>query len=359
MPLDKGNNKGNNKSNDKGKKKLKLLLLMRMLYEETDAECGLTMAQIIERLEEQGVSAERKSVYDDINVLRQFGMDVRMVGRTPARYALASRSLHVPEANLIIDAIQSSRFISEQKADELVTAVKQLVGKRQSALLDKRVHVQGRPATQAHSDLVNVDVIQRAIAQKRQVRFCYCKLNAAAQPVEQREGRPYVVTPVDVVYSDGNYYLVAYHESHDDFANYRIDRMRKLLVLDCAACANDTVRSYDPASMGCCAFGMYAGRMATVTLLVAEPAMSAVADRFGDAMQVFPAAGRSLPSQETGEPAAIVVAPVMVSPVLFGWLAQFGCQIRVEKPASVRREYAQWLRDAASLYEGSGTISVK
>ena len=113
------------------RQKLKLLYLMRMLEEETDSEQGLTMAQILEKLEEQGISAERKSIYRDIEALREFGVDVRTYQRAPVEYAVEHRDFAFPELLLLVDAVQSSRFLTQRKSDALVEGVKRLASKRQ------------------------------------------------------------------------------------------------------------------------------------------------------------------------------------------------------------------------------------
>lgn len=215
-----------------GRQKLKLLYLMKMLDEETDSECGLSMTQIIEKLEEQGISAERKSIYRDIETLRDFGLDVRTYQRAPVEYAVENRDFAFPELLLLVDAVQSSRFLTQSKSDALVRSVKRLASVRQRKLLDKRLHVEGRIKTQNESVFKNVDRIQEALARRRKISFFCFKYNAAKEKVMQHGGERYTETPVQLVYSDGCYYLVVFNEKHDGFANYRVDRMDDIEVLD-------------------------------------------------------------------------------------------------------------------------------
>ncbi len=212
------------------RQKLKLLYLMRMLEEETDAEQGLTMAQILERLEAQGITAERKGIYRDIEALREFGLDVRTYQRAPVEYALERRDFAFHELLLLVDAVQSSRFLTQRKSDALVAGVKRLATKRQRKLLDKRVHVEGRIKMQNESVFYSVDRIQEALAGKRKISFTYFKYDAEKRKKLQHDGRRYVETPVQLVYSEGYYYLVAFNEKHDGFANYRVDRMDRIEV---------------------------------------------------------------------------------------------------------------------------------
>ena len=194
------------------RQKLKLLYLMRMLQEETDSEQGLTMTQILERLEEEGVMAERKSVYRDIEALREFGLDIRTYQRSPVEYALENRDFALPELLLLVDAVQSSRFLTQRKSDALVRSVKQLASARQRALLDKRLHVEGRIKSQNESVFHNVDRIQEALARRRKITFLYFQYDAAKKKILQHDGAFYTETPVPLIYADGFYYLVASNE---------------------------------------------------------------------------------------------------------------------------------------------------
>ena len=316
------------------RQKLKLLYLMRMLEEETDAERGLTMAQIIGKLEALGISAERKSIYRDIEALREFGVDVRT-------YAVEHRAFACAELQLLVDAVQSSRFLTQRKSDALVEGVKQLASRRQRALLDKRVHVEGRIKMQNESVFGSVDRIQEAIALKRRISFVYFKYDAAKRKALQHNGERYIETPVQLVYAEGYYYLVVFNEKHDDFANYRVDRMDRIEVLDEPALKNERIATFDARELESRAFGMYSGEPVAATLLVDEEVMGAVIDRFGKDVESVP----------TGEKQARVYATVMKSPVLFGWLAQFGGRVRIEKPTALAQEYRAYLEDIVAAYE--------
>lgn len=323
------------------RQKLKLLYLMQVLEEETDSEQGLTMPQIIEKLSELGVSAERKSVYRDIEALREFGVDVRTYQRSPVEYAVEHRDFAFPELLLLVDAVQSSRFLTQRKSDALVAGVKRLASKRQRKLLDKRVHVEGRIKMQNESVFYSVDRIQEAIARKRKISFSYFKYDAAKNKAVQHAGERYVETPVQLVYADGYYYLVVFNEKHDGFANYRVDRMDRIEVLDEPALKNERIASFDARELESQAFGMYSGEPVSATFLVDEGAMGAVIDRFG----------RDVDSMPMGDGHARVYAVVMKSPVLYGWLAQFGDRVRIEKPASLAQEYRDYLSAIVAAYE--------
>lgn len=322
------------------RQKLKLLYLMRMLEEETDAERGLTMAQIIGKLEALGISAERKSIYRDIEALREFGVDVRTYQRAPVEYAVEHRAFAFAELQLLVDAVQSSRFLTQRKSDALVEGVKQLASRRQRALLDKRVHVEGRIKMQNESVFHHVDTLHEAIRRHRQVAFRYVKHDVNKRPQPQGGGRIYCETPVCLIYSEGCYYLIAYNEKHDSFPSYRVDRMQGLRITDEAAVRNERIATFDAAAYTSRTFSMFGGETTPATLLVEESVMSAIIDRFGKDVE-------SAPVDATHARVHVTVA---ASPVFFGWLAQFGTAVRLEAPSALARQYADYLRDIADSY---------
>lgn len=169
--------------------------------------------------------------------------------------------------------MQSSRFLTQRKSDALVEGVKQLASRRQRALLDKRVHVEGRIKMQNESVFGSVDRIQEAIALKRRISFVYFKYDAAKRKALQHNGERYIETPVQLVYAEGYYYLVVFNEKHDDFANYRVDRMDRIEVLDEPALKNERIATFDARELESRAFGMYSGEPVAATLLVDEEVM--------------------------------------------------------------------------------------
>ena len=210
--------------------KLKILHLMEIFKTETDPEHGLTMPQIIERLAARGIDAERKGIYRDIETLREFGMDIRTLKRQPVQYSLAERDFELSQLMLLVDAVQSSKFLSDGASKALVKSVRQLASAEERKALNKQVHVHGRPKRQDQSDFVAVDRLQEAIAQKSKVSFHYYKYGAGKERVARKGGAAHVVTPISLIYSDGNYYLVAFSAADGEIRNYRVDRMDRIDV---------------------------------------------------------------------------------------------------------------------------------
>lgn len=328
--------------------KLKLLYLAKIFQEETDGKAGLTMPQIIEHLREYGISAERKALYRDIKALREFGMDIQRYNRSPMQYALANREFSQPELLLLVDAVQSSRFLDMEKSRELIDSIRTLASKRQRETLSKRMHVEGRIKMQNESVFYNVDIVQEAIQAHRRVSFHYFKYDVEKKKVRQHGGDRYLETPVELIYSDGYYYLVTYNDKHDGFTNYRVDRMTEVMVSDEPATRNERIASFDPEAYTAQAFSMFNGEPKTISLIVDGEVMSSIVDRFGSDVESHALDGSH----------ARVYARVKVSDVFYGWLAQFGTKVRVEKPRSVVQGYTEYLQRIVSAYRQGGAEEV-
>ena len=322
------------------KQKLKILALLHILQRETDSEQGLTMPQIIERLEAEGVSAERKSLYRDIEGLRKSGYDIRKLPTRPVQYALVRGDLRFEDVMMLIDVVQSSKFITERKSNQLVKSLKLLVSERERKLLDKRVHVQGRIKSKSESAFHSVDVIHEALQKKRKIEFLYFSYGTDLKRSARRKGKRYVTTPVQVVYASGYYYLAAYDEVAAAIKTYRIDRMELLQISDEPALRSAAIADYRFEDYAQQSFGMFHGEPARVTLNVSADMMDAVVDRFGRGMDLV----------KSNSESADVRADVRVSPQFFGWIAGLNGGVTIKAPQRVVEEYQSWLK---TLLEGS------
>lgn len=321
--------------------KERLLALLKIMFENTDDEQGLMLEQILEELEAAGISAERKALYRDFEALNNAGIEIQRQRVKPVRYFLAKRPFTKSELLLLIDAVQGSRFITARQSTSLVRSIKSLGSKHQVKGLEKHVHVGGRVKSQNDSVFRNVDVIQEAIAAKRMLSFKYTGYDCSARVQLRHGGQPYVQTPVQLMYSDGFYYLVCYSEKYDDFANYRVDRMCDIHVTQQRATRNARIATFDVDEYDRRVFGMFSGSSVRAVLRVRESAMNAVIDRFGKDARV----------SDMGDGTARVSVAAMATPVFFGWIAQFAGQITVESPSSLRQGYAGYLHELLQDYE--------
>ena len=306
---------------------------MRLLERATDSEHGLTMPQIVQRLEEEGISAERKSLYRDIDALREIGLNIVKLPRRPVEYALVRTELGLSDVMMLIDVVQSSKFLTERKSNQLVRSLKGLTSERERKQLDKRVHVQGRIKNQSDSVFHNVDVIHEALQRKRKIEFLYFSYGTDLKRTARRDGERYVVTPVKVIYSGGNYYLAAYSDEHEDVFTYRIDRMELLQVSEAAATRCAQVANYAFEEFEFQRFGMFDGEGETVTLRVNAPLVNVIVDKFGRDVELL---------KSTGSYADIRVK-IRKSPQFFGWVAGLDGGVAIKAPKRVVNEYKDWL----------------
>ena len=319
------------------KQKLKLLYLYKMLDEQTDAEHGLSMTQILERLEAEGISAERKGIYRDLGILREFGCQIDTIQRMPVEYTMAASGLDLSELTLLVDAVQSSRFLTKQTADRLSKKRAALASVHEREALRGRVHVDGRIKTQNDSVFYNVNTIHEAMRAKRKVEFMYFKYDVHFEPQAQHDGQLYVHTPVQVVFSDGYYYLITWSDNHQDFVRFRVDRMRLVQVSREAATRNSSIANYDLEDFAYQAFGMYDGKPVRAKLLVAADAMDIIADRFGT----------EVPVKALKDGSAEVSVTVRKSAQFFGWVAGMDGAVKLAGPKAVVDEYRTWLKALA------------
>ena len=328
------------------KQKLKLLYVYRMLMEETDSVNGLSMSRILSKLADEGIQAERKSIYNDLEALRKFGVEVTTHPKCPVEYAVVKNKPTLAEVTLLLDAVQGSKFLTESKSKQLAKTVKNLASTPQRKALDKRVHVEGRIKSQNDSVFHNVDTIHEAIRAHRKVRFLYCRYGTDMElhPVEDEEtgdAKLYVHTPVQIIFSNGFYYLAAWSDQHEKVLNFRVDRMRLLQITEEKATRNAAISAYAYEDFAYQAFEMYAGDPMSVTLHVKASGMGVIADRFGRDVSVTGVTTQAGDSPWGGE--CDVHVTVRMSPLFHGWLASMNDIIELTGPKTAVQAHREWL----------------
>lgn len=315
------------------KRKMKLIELLRILETQTSASEGLTMPQLIAQLAQIGIPAERKSIYRDIDVLREAGYNIQKLRTRPVQYALVRSELGIDDVMLLVDAVQSSRFLTERKSQQLVRSLKGLVSEKEQRSLDKRVHVHNRVKRQTDSVFHNVDLIHEAIKAKRKIDFSYFSYDKQLRRKARHKGKRYLLTPVAVVYADGNYYLAAFDDEDEAMKTYRVDRMELLQISDAPATRSPAIANYECDEFAYQSFGMFSGKPTAVTLRVEEALMDAIVDRFGTDIAIT----------KEGSDYADVRVKVQVSPQFFGWVAGLNGHVTLRAPKSVVSQYRSWL----------------
>lgn len=325
--------------------KLKLLYIIQFLSENTDETHPVSTAEIISYLETNGIHSERKSIYDDIDKLCQFGYDILSVqNRLGGGYYLASRNFELAELKLLVDAVQSSRFITTKKSRSLIKKIEQLSGKYDAGKLQRQVYVAGRIKTENESIYYNIDCIHTAIQNNRQITFEYLEWNLKKELVP-RGGRR-TVSPWALIWKDENYYLAAYDEKDGIMKHYRVDKMGRVAELETARLGMDKFEQIDPAIYSNQAFGMFGGKEQTVTMQFPNRLVGVVLDRFGKDADVRPMTDRIFRTR----------VKVNVSGQFFGWLAGIGREAVIISPDSVRQEYQNWLSDIVNTIKLTGDM---
>lgn len=290
-----------------GGQKGRLLALREILLRQTDEEHGLTLAQLQGELEGRGLAAERKSLYDDIETLRLYGLDVMREGR---RYFVAERPFQLPELKLLVDAVQACKFITRRKSDQLIGKVEGLCSAHQARQLQRQVYVSGRIKVMNESIYYNVDKLHTAISGQRAITFQYFDYDIHRKKVYRRDGKRYTVSPYGLIWNSENYYLVAYDHLHREMRHYRVDKMAEILVTSLPRQGQAQYPNFQLAQYGQKHFGMYSGQEMTVRLRGRRNMAGVVWDRFGQDVILVP----------DGEEHFTVTLPVVLSPQFFGWL---------------------------------------
>lgn len=318
---------------------------MKIMLEKTDDEHGLTMPEILEELEKYGVTAERKSIYADFQDMSdKFGLDIikENVGRE-TKYHVGSREFELAEVKLLIDAIQSSKFITKSKSRELITKVKTLVSEHQAKQLQRQVFINDRVKTMNESVYYNVDDIHNAINQNKQIRFKYYKWDISKKLVPRHNDEWFVVSPWALTWAEENYYLLAYDEWSGQIKNYRVDKMMKISLIDEARVGKDLFDKIDMAKYSAATFGMYNGVSKKVKLRIENSKCGIFLDRFGKDISFIPV------DKEHSE----LYVDVNVSPQFFGWLFSLGNGVKLIGPDDVVEE----LKEAIEQFKSVDTLN--
>ena len=311
-----------------------LLLLQRYLYEHTDDQHPASVADILAFWQEYGIQAGRKSVYSAIEVLQSSGMDIVCVKSSQNKYFVGQRLFELPELKLLVDAVESSRFITEKKSTALIKKLGHLTSTAQAEQLNRRIYMGGTPKPENESIYYNVDTIHNAVQKKQQITFQYFEYTPKKEKILKHDGYKYRFSPYAMIWNRDCYYAVGWSEKHGKIAQFRVDRMTAVEPLKQAAVQT---LDFDPAEYVRKVFGMYPDNLCTVELLCDNEVMRSVIDRFGENVWTETV-------DEQHFRATVEVAP---SPPFFSWVFTFSGKIRIVSPAAVleeMRDMAAWLK---------------
>ena len=316
--------------------------------QNSDEEHPVTVHQIIDYLESKGISAERKSIYSDIEALQQLGLDIIMVDRGRYHgYYVAGRIFELPELKLLVDSVQSSKFITHKKTTELIKKIEQLASIHEAQLLNRQVFVKNRIKSMNESIYYNVDEIHSGISSNKKIRFKYFEYDVQKEKKFRRGGAYYVVSPYAMTWDDENYYLVAYETRLGRMVHYRVDKMAEISITEEDRDGHDSYKAMDLAVYTQKTFGMFTGDEVNVHLRFDNYLVGAVLDRLGRDVFLVP----------DGDKHFTVHTDVVVSPQFFAWVLGFGDNAKLLGPTHVVEQLRQYIRDVASQYKRDVTTA--
>ena len=321
--------------------KAKLLYLRQYLEEKTDEEHPASTAELIEYLASQGIAAERKAIYDDMDTLSLFGVDVMRVRRGNASgWYIGQRDFQLPELRLLVDSVQSSRFIPRRKSMELIEKIEKLASVHQAKGLRRQVWVKNRIKSMNESIYYLVDELHAAIDADMSIRFHYFRFDPQRKRQLRHGGAWYQVSPYALLWDSENYYLVAYDSDAGIIKHFRVDKIMDLQRTGKPRDGREVFAGVDMSAYANAHFGMFSGGTEQVRLEFDNSLAGAVIDRFGESVILVPG--------EEGR--FTVTVPTAVTPPFFAWLCTFGDQVRVLAPESAVDAMRQHIAKIAACY---------
>ena len=292
----------------------------------------MTTSDIIDYLAEHGIKAERKTVYADLNTLKEYGYEISKEKKDGNYYyTLLDRDFQLPELKLLVDAVQASKFISAKKSSELIKKIENLASVYQAKQLQRQVFVSNRIKTNYENVYYNVDELNLAINENRKIKFDYYEWNLSKEMVLRKNGHKNDISPWSLAWDDENYYLVAFDGNSGIIKHYRVDKMRKIEILDEARDGREEFEEFDAAKYAKKVFGMFTGDEQRVKIQFANKLIGVVIDRFGQDIMIIP----------KGVDQFVVNVNVKVSNMFLGWIIGLGDGAKILEPESVVDEVKQ------------------
>ena len=319
--------------------KMALLYMMRELLLKTDEEHVLNATDLIRTLENMDLEADRRTIYSNVEILQDFGIDV-IKKENGQGYYIGSRDFELPELKLLVDSVQSSKFITEKKSRELIGKLMRLTNEQKAKQLNRAVFIRNRMKTDNESVYYYVDALHEAMNRNRQIEFKYGEWNTGRKLVEKKGGRKYLVSPWALTWDDENYYLIAFDEAAGIIKHYRVDKMMKIDLTERERVGQEAFQDFDLAAFSNQTFGMFGGPDADVVLRCRNELAGVIIDRFGTEISIVPEDGGYFHVHVT----------VAVSPQFYGWVTGIGAGIEISSPREVRSGYREYLQGILSKY---------
>ena len=306
--------------------KFKLYRLAQIMQEKTDDEHYITMPEIMKELAKYDITADRKSIYNDLRDLSVLGIEVE--GEPDGNryhYHVVDRAFELPELKLLVDAIQSSKFITEKKSNALIKKLETLVSKYDAQKLQRQVFVSGRIKTMNESIYYTVDAIHNAISADKKIKFQYYQWNEKKEMELRHSGAWYHISPWGLSWNNENYYLVGYDSEEEKIKHFRVDKMLHIKLSKESREGKEHFKKLDMADYAKKSFGMFGGKERTVKLLVKNNLAGVIIDRFGKDVMMIPVDNEHF----------TVSVDIHVSKQFLGWVFSLGENIKIIGPEDV------------------------
>lgn len=322
------------------KQKLKLLYIKDMLLEKTDRTHILTTNDIIRELDLLGVAAERKSIYGDIQLLNDYIIEVEKQATKPQGYYVEERDFELAEVKLLVDLVESSKFVTEKKSRQLIKKLEGLTNIHHAKTLQRNVIVSDRIKAENESIYYNVDYIHEAISKNHKISFQYFQWTVEKTEKMKHNGDSYTINPWRLTWAEENYYLVGYDDEEGKVKYFRVDKMKKVQVLLEERVGSQHLDCFDFTNLHKRTFGMFAGEEEMVTMVMGESLAGVVVDRFG----------KNVTMRQISDGTFETRVKVAVSKPFFGWITGLGSEAKIIAPASVKERYRDYIMSIVRNY---------
>ncbi len=313
--------------------KIKLITILDLLNRHSDENHVISTARLIEMLAEAGISAERKSIYDDIEKLISLDYDIIKTGKG---YYLGERRFEMAEIKILIDAVASSKSLSEKKSMAIIKKLESFLSKYEAKHLHEGLRLISRPKSENEQIYYNISRIERAIIDKKAISFNYFNTDINGKKAYRNKGERYTALPITLSYNDDRYYLVSFYEKYNNITNFRVDRMERIEDIDWAGVVPN---NFDISNHIKETFDMFGGEKQNLTLSFDNSLLSSVRDKFSDDTVFIPDDERFILNRD-----------IAVSERFYGWLCGFGKKASIISPKSVADDYKAFLQSIIDMH---------
>ena len=309
--------------------KLKMLYIADFLYKKTDENHSVSTAEIIDMLKSNGIEAERKTIYSDIEALKLYGLDIIISKGRGGGVAMLSRQFQLSELKLLVDAVQSSRFITQKKSLDIIKKLSNLASSYEKDDLQREVYILNRIKNDNENIFYSTDAIHKAIHSDRMISFRYFNYSTEKKKIYHKNGDRIKVSPFGLQFDSEKYYLIAFDTYAGKIKHYRVDKMENVEIVDESRDGKGYFRKFDLAEYANATVTMYQGEVADVTLKLPENLAGVVIDKFGKKCRFT----------KTTDGEYLVTVKATLTPTLYSWIFTFGGEMKITAPEKAVNEY--------------------